>query len=241
METGKVLALHITGRDAGTRKVFETTEQKIAAENGFDTKKRKFSPSIVVLGKNQLFPLLEQAVSAMKLGEEKIIMLEPKDAFGERKKELIKVVPLKQFLDHKIRPFPGLIIDADGTPARVQSVSGGRVRIDFNSDLAGKKVEYALKVIKEYKTDSEKAEAFVEKYFAFDETPHFSFKNETLEVTLLKNLPKEIEFVKKAFEKELKENLPNIKEVKYAEKDVAKDKSKNAVKENMQNKTPVSQ
>ena len=39
-----------------------------------------------------------------------------------------------------------MIVDFGGTKGRIQSVDAGRVRVDFNNPLAGKKLKYSVEV-----------------------------------------------------------------------------------------------
>ena len=45
---------------------------------------------------------------------------------------------MKIFIQQKINPIPGVMFNFDGRIAKVLTVSGGRVMIDFNNPIAGK-------------------------------------------------------------------------------------------------------
>jgi FKBP-type peptidyl-prolyl cis-trans isomerase SlyD len=102
----------------------------------------------------------------MKSGEEKTVVVHPKDAFGEREPELVKLVPLKVFKANGINPAPGLVVVLENNlPGRVQTVSGGRVRVDFNHELAGRTLEYELKIDEKLTDEKEKIKALFELVF----------------------------------------------------------------------------
>lgn len=82
------------------------------------------------------------------------IELKPEDAFGKRNPKLIQMVPIKVFVQNKINPIPGAMFNFDGRLAKILTVSGGRVMIDFNNPISGKEVEY--KVIVKRKVDDKK-------------------------------------------------------------------------------------
>ncbi|MBN2126840.1 MAG: peptidylprolyl isomerase [Candidatus Diapherotrites archaeon] len=234
-ETNFVL-IELTGREADSKKIFETTSKELAEKEEIASENREFKPICVLLGNNELFPVLEKALTEMKENESRKIELTPEQAFGERKKDLVRVIPIKQFKDNKMNPFPGLIIEADGLRGRVQTVSGGRVRVDFNNDLAGKNIEYELKLIKKVTDSKEKAKHLTEKYLPIPEVD-YKMEKEKITITLPSGLPKEISFVKNALEKQLKEAIPEIKEVEFKEKEVKKEEkeskeSKETQKEN---------
>ena len=114
--------------------------------------------------------------------ETKNIVLEPAHAFGERNPQLIRVLPLSEFTKNKVSPIPGTIVNANDMLGKVQSVSGGRVRVDFNPDLAGKKVEYEIKVVEHYTEAKAQLDALVKKAFPAWEKPHVKHEKDVIEV-----------------------------------------------------------
>lgn len=146
----RVLLVAYEGRVKGDEKPFEVVE-KIP----------------IIVGAGDLLPGLEEVLSEMKEGEEREIELPPEKAFGERKKELIVLIPEREFRKRGIRPVPGLPIEADGRRGRVVAVSSGRVQVDFNHPLAGKTLLYKLRVIKELTDLAEAVEHLFERFFGF--------------------------------------------------------------------------
>ena len=117
----------------------------------------------------------------MEVGQKRTVKLEPKDAFGERKPEFIRMVALKEFKRRNIVPFPGLVVELNGLQGRVQSVSGGRVRVDFNHPLAGKAIEFELEVVEKVDGKERKAQALIERYLSFaKDEAKVSFENDCL-------------------------------------------------------------
>jgi FKBP-type peptidyl-prolyl cis-trans isomerase 2 len=165
-KTRKMVKVHFTGKEALEGKVFDTTKEDEAKKAGIHDTKRKYSPLTIITGEKELLGKVEDALEEMKEGEEKIVKLIASEAFGERKNDLIRIVPLKNFLDQKINPIPGLVVRVANAIGKVQSVTSGRVRIDFNHPLAGRDVEYHVELLKELKDNKEVAEAIFEKYYA---------------------------------------------------------------------------
>ncbi|MEM3412093.1 MAG: peptidylprolyl isomerase [archaeon] len=120
---------------------------------------------LLVLGKNILIPGLEEALKEMKEGESKVVKIPPEKGYGERKADLIKIVSLQSFRKNNIEPYPGMEIEVDGVIAKVQSVSGGRVRLDFNPKFAGKTLEYDITLLKKYSKLEDQILAIYEKTF----------------------------------------------------------------------------
>lgn len=172
---GNVIEVNYTAKEKDSGAVFDTTVKKEAEKAGIFNEKVSYTPKAIVLGENELLPGLEKVVKEMGVGEEKHVELNAEEGFGERKAELIRVVPIMEFTKQKMNPFPGLIVEVNNAQGKVQTVSGGRVRIDFNHPLAGKSVEYDLKVEKEIKGEGEILDVLLEKYLAFVEKGKYSY------------------------------------------------------------------
>lgn len=218
MKKGQVLQVSFKGKDLSTNRVFDTTSEAEARQNGLYREGMHFGPLTTVLGTREILAGLEEELEKMGQGEQKTVVLEPQKAFGERKKELVTVVPLQEFKKRNISPFPGLIIEVNGGYGRVQTVSGGRVRVDLNSDLAGKKVEYTLKVEKIIEEPKDAAQVLAEKFFSTkDNMPSTKILGQELEVSLSGNMPKHVQAAKEVFAKIVTENIKEISKVKFIE------------------------
>jgi len=143
-------------------RLFDTTSAAAAKDAGIFNEKAAYGPVLVAVGKGQVIPGLDDALLASEEGKAQSVQLPPEKAFGMRNPDLVRLVPLAAFREQKINPFPGLVLEMDGRPAKVQSVDGGRVRVDFNSDLAGKPVEYDFTVKTVYGSAEEKAKALAQ-------------------------------------------------------------------------------
>jgi len=158
---GDFVRLEFTGRDA-SGKVFETTREDDARKAGLFDSRVKYSPALVVVGKGQLLPGLDDALAGAEEGTEQNIVVPKEKAFGSRDPDLVRVVPLAQFKQANVDPVPGAVVELDGRRARIQSVDGGRVRVDFNHELAGQDLSYSFKVVRVMKKAEEKIAALAE-------------------------------------------------------------------------------
>ncbi|MCR4335335.1 MAG: FKBP-type peptidyl-prolyl cis-trans isomerase [archaeon] len=218
MKEKSCILIEFTGKVSESGKIFDTTDEKTAKEAGLYKEQAVFKPVPVIIGNGDVLKGLDIALREMSEGESKNIKLSPEKAFGQRQKELIVVIPVKQFTERKIKPFPGLIVDLNGQYGRVQTVSGGRVRVDLNNDLAGKDVEYSVKIIKEIKTTKEKAEVLTEKYFPMkDKKVETKLEENILKVKFPKELASQIGALLVPFTKTIKEAIPEIKSVEFVE------------------------
>lgn len=164
--------------------VFDTTIEDVAKKEKIFDSKRIYKPLPVIVGEKHVVEGLDEALEGMKKCEEKKVEVPPEKAFGQRNPALIRLVPLKLFKQQKMTPIPGMPVEIDGRMARVQTVAGGRVRVDFNHELAGRTVVYDIKVEEEAKTDKEKAAYLVER--SFNDSQDFEIKvaGKKLELTV---------------------------------------------------------
>ncbi len=165
MNEGDFAEIDFTGKTGGA--VFETTSAEEAKKAGAFDPNRTFRPVLLVAGKKMVVPGLDEEILAADAGSApKTVTLPPEKAFGERKQELVRLIPLSKFKEQGVEPSPGMTLDVDGMPARIMGVEGGRVRVDFNHPLAGQAVEYSFKVNKVYPDAQSKIEAVVSNFFA---------------------------------------------------------------------------
>jgi len=227
MENGKIVLVNYTGKVVSNSEIFETTEEKKAVEGGIFQEGRKYMPLPIVTGNGEMLKPIEEAIDRMKSGETKKIVLKPSEAFGERKAEMIVVVPLAEFRRREINPVPGLVIDLNNQRGKVQSVSGGRVRVDFNHPLAGKDIEYEIKIEKELKSNREKIDAFFEKYFGMipEKEKKLSIKENKVDVAIDAKYAEGIAPLKKAFSDAITKNIKAIESVKFTEEFTAEKKT----------------
>lgn len=105
--------------------------------------------AVVPVGKGYVVKGFDEALEKAEVGKEVTVTVLPEKAYGSRNQELVRLVPMEVFRRQGIDPAVGLPIELDGMPCRVQSVSGGRVRVDFNNDLAGRTLVYKFTVLEE--------------------------------------------------------------------------------------------
>jgi FKBP-type peptidyl-prolyl cis-trans isomerase SlyD len=197
----RMISVTFTGKDLLEGRIFDTNLEKDAKEAGIFQEGKKYSPLTIITGENELLPLVEKELEIMNEGEEKLIKLLAKDAFGERKNDLVRVIPLQNFHEQKINPFPGLVIRIGNAFGKIQSVGSGRVRIDFNHPLAGRDVEYRVRLDKEFKDKKEISEQLYSKYYERIPGTKKEIVEDSLTITLegdaFKNLDKVNEAIKK--------------------------------------------
>lgn len=143
-----------------TGKVFDTNIKDEAKKANLP--EANIKPLIVCIGEGMVVKGFDEALENKETGKEYAVSVEPEKAFGKRNASLVKTLPIKVFLEKEIMPAPGMIFNMDGILTRIAAVSGGRVIVDFNNPLAGKKIEYMFKIKKTVDSAEEKINALVE-------------------------------------------------------------------------------
>ncbi len=114
--------------------------------------------SVLVIGEGMVVNGLDKDLEGKEIDKEYRVKIGYKDAFGERRKELIRTIPLKAFTDKNVHPRPGMMLALDDSVVKIITISGARVITDFNNPLAGKDVEYKYKIVRKIEDDKEKAD-----------------------------------------------------------------------------------
>ena len=156
--------------------------------------------TIIAVGQEMVVKGLDDAFTGKEIGKEYTIKLSSKEAFGERKRDLIKTIPLKAFTEKKVSPYPGLVLTLDDLLVKIIAVSGARVITDFNNPLAGKEISYKFTIIRKVTEEKEKAEALFLVLFKF--MPQYEIK----ENIIIKG-PKALEILVKVYSEKFKELL----------------------------------
>lgn len=195
----KFIKISYTGRIKDGR-IFDTTDEKIAQEEDIYDEKKVYGPIPLITGEKQIIDGLDSVLQEMQVGEEKTTEIPPEKAYGVRNPELVRLIPMRAFKKQKITPIPGMPVELDGKLARIQTVTGGRVRVDFNPELAGKTVVYDIKVEETAETNEDKIKYLLERTFNSIEGVEFELTDKNLRVTIPENLLKDNALgVKKAF------------------------------------------
>ncbi|MCX6817312.1 MAG: FKBP-type peptidyl-prolyl cis-trans isomerase [Candidatus Aenigmarchaeota archaeon] len=180
MQHGDFVEVDYVGRVKITGDIFDLTNEEVAKKEKIHDPKAPYGPALIIVGSQMTVHGVMKELEQMNIGEERTFDVLPQEAFGQRDVRLIKILPTSKFIENKINPVPGEYFDIDGTQAKIQSVSGGRVRVDFNNPLAGKALTYDLKVVRKIEDDKEKIEKLL-KYYRVDYT-HVVIKGKEAEI-----------------------------------------------------------
>ncbi len=161
-------------------------------------------PFVFCLGEGMFIKGIDEFLIGKDVGEYDV-SLKPEEAFGKRDPKLIQMIQKKEFIKHNLNPIPGAVFNFDGKIAKVLTVSGGRVMIDFNNPLAGKEVDYKIKVLEKVEDLNEKIEALND--FLFRKNFEFEIKDKKLIMKVPKEAVKFVEMFKDKYKEILNLNL----------------------------------
>jgi FKBP-type peptidyl-prolyl cis-trans isomerase SlyD len=108
-------------------------------------------PIQFIQGRGHIIPGLEKALYGMKPGDEKEVVLQPGDAYGEYDPEARTTIDRRDVsengeiaIDEEIE-----IEDEDGNVslARVIGIDGDQIMLDFNHPLAGRVLAFSVTVV----------------------------------------------------------------------------------------------
>lgn len=164
MKQGDWIKINFLGRVKATGEVFDLTREEDAKKHGIQDQKKRYGPVLVILGGGFIIPGVEKQLLSMEPGEKKGFDVGPAEALGPRRPELLRVISIAKFSGQNITPFPGLVLNVDGRNAKVLSVSGGRVRMDFNHPLAGKELHYDVEIVGKVTGKKEMVDSLLDYY-----------------------------------------------------------------------------
>jgi peptidylprolyl isomerase len=212
MKKGDFLKIEYTGRIAATGELFDTTSEEVAKEENAFNPKQRYGPVLAIIGAGMALPGVERNLLEMKEGDEREFDLKPAEAFGPRDPSRIRIIALAKFIKEKINPYPGAFVNIDGMDAKIQSVSGGRVRVDFNHPLAGRELHYKLKLLFRIDSVQEKAFSLLDHYNLKAER---EVKDKTLEIRTEQEIQ---DVIQRMLSESIKKWIPEIKDVKFSVK-----------------------
>ena len=227
MKKGDFLRLEYTGRVQETDEVFDTTIEKVAEEEGIQLENKIYGPIPIIVGAWHVLKGIEDSLIDMDEGDKKEIEIPPSEGFGERDPKLIQLIPMSEFRKQSIKPQVGMSITSEGSTGKIRSISGGRVRVDFNHELAGKTLQYQIKVQKIIEDDVEKIRSMIDLHYPnpnIDSTKHkVQIEDEKVviymdEMTKFDKKPyMDITFARFRIARDIWENMDNVDKVEFVD------------------------
>jgi FKBP-type peptidyl-prolyl cis-trans isomerase 2 len=164
VQKGDFIKLSYTGKlENGT--VFDTTDANVAKEFSIYNEQASYGPETVVVGKGFVVAGLDEDLIGKNVGDKGSVTVPPEKGFGLRRIDQIETIPVKKFKE-PIRP--GVRVNVGGRTGTVESIAGGRARVNFNSPLAGETLNYEYTVESQIEDRDEKVAAILRMYTGKD-------------------------------------------------------------------------
>ncbi|EMA04380.1 FKBP-type peptidylprolyl isomerase [Haloferax mediterranei ATCC 33500] len=145
IQDGDFVRLAYTVRTVEDGDVVDTTSEEVAEEAEIDVEGYEFEPRVVIVGAGHVFPEVDDALTGAEVGDEGEVDIPAADAFGEYDEDEVRTVSANK-IDEDDR-YPGAQVTIDGEQGRLETIIGGRARVNFNHPLAGKDLEYEYEVL----------------------------------------------------------------------------------------------
>ncbi len=129
--------------------VFDTSIEEKAKEFGMHNPDREYAPLEVEIGAGQLIKGFDDGLLGMAKDEEKEVTLPPSEGYGERRKDLMRKVPLGAFVNQGLEAKVGMKLQTAQGVVEVTNVleKEEMAEVDFNHPLAGKSLTFWMKVV----------------------------------------------------------------------------------------------
>ncbi|MFC6614621.1 peptidylprolyl isomerase [Halopenitus salinus] len=142
--------------------VIDTTDEETAEEADIDTDEYDFEPRIIAVGAGHVFATVEDALIGAEVGDEGTVEIPATEAFGEYDPDEVETVKADKIGEDE--RYPGAQIQIDGRQGRLETIIGGRARVDFNHPLAGEDLEYDYEILEIIEDRGQKAQGLLGMY-----------------------------------------------------------------------------
>ena len=137
------------------------------------------------------------------------------------------MIPLRKLGEDAEKVSIGDTIEVDNKKGVVRFIGSGRVQIDYNHRFAGKTILYDINVLKELKTDDEKASGILKRYLPVkDDKISFKKTGKILDITIPEEmfLNEGTSGIKHLIQLEIFKFIPTLEQVNFVESHIKQQK-----------------
>lgn len=145
--------------------VFDTTDEEVAKKHDIYDENTHYDSFVIVVGKGHVVKGLDEDLVGKEVGYHGTVEIPPEKGYGEHKTELVKTYPTSKFTEPPVKGMQAVI---DGQQGLVVMTIGRRVRIDFNSPMAGKTLIFDYTIEDQIDDDLDKIKSLLQSYFRRD-------------------------------------------------------------------------
>ena len=166
LQDGDFVRLSYTIRTIEDGNLVDTTDEELAEEEGIDTEEQEFGPRTIVIGAGHVFDAVEADLKGKAVGDTGTVEVEAVDAFGEFDPDQVRTVSADKIPEDS--RYPGAHVNVDSQHGHVETIIGGRARVDFNHPLAGEDIEYEYEIVEIVSDRLERAQGLLDMYLDID-------------------------------------------------------------------------
>ncbi len=165
LEEGDFVTVDYTARTVEDDQLVDTTDPEVADDEGVDAD-QEFEPRTIVLGEGHLFPGVEEEIVGSTVGASGTAVVPAGEAFGEYDDDEVRTISTDRIPEDD--RYPGAQVRIDGDEGFVETIVGGRARVDFNHPLAGADIEYEYEVLDTVEDRTAQAEQLLRLFLDLD-------------------------------------------------------------------------
>lgn len=127
-----------------------TFHYKLTADGDFVESSEGQEPVAYLHGRNNIVPGLENGLRGRRAGDELTVTVEPEDAYGPRNPSAVQRVPIKHLIrPGKLAADDVVTVNTNEGPRRATVLKVGRfnVDVDFNHPLAGRQLQFEVRIV----------------------------------------------------------------------------------------------
>ena len=177
LANGDFVRVEYTMRTVENDRVVDTTSEAVAEAAGIDDEDHEFSPRTIVVGAGHVFEAVDRALEGSHVGDEDSVRVPAGEAFGEVDPDEVRTVSAEKIPEDD--RYPGAQVRIDGDQGHVETIIGGRARVDFNHPLAGEALDYEYEIVEAVTDRVEKARGLLGMYL--QQAPEVSIEAEEIE------------------------------------------------------------
>ncbi|TQQ78901.1 FKBP-type peptidyl-prolyl cis-trans isomerase [Halonotius roseus] len=145
LQDGDFVELDYTLRTTDDDEVIDTTHESVAEEAGIaDEENRDFTPRTIIVGDGHVFESVDESLRGSEVGDGDTVIITPEEGFGEYDPEEVRTVSADKIPEDD--RYPGATVQIDRQQGHIETIIGGRARVNFNHPLAGEELEYDYEI-----------------------------------------------------------------------------------------------
>ena len=145
LQDGDFVELDYTLRTTDDDEIIDTTHESVAEEAGIaDEDNRDFTPRTIIIGDGHVFESVDDSLRGSEVGDGDSVIVTPEEGFGEYDPEEVRTVSAEKIPEDD--RYPGATVQIDRQQGHIETIIGGRARVNFNHPLAGEELEYDYEI-----------------------------------------------------------------------------------------------